>query len=61
MRINRFFSIAAPVCTRCPSCNDHFDNDKKRKLIDSCGHPRCYSCLFAKEECTMCTKAKGEP
>ncbi|KAK0089572.1 hypothetical protein PV325_006701 [Microctonus aethiopoides] len=38
----------------CPSCDMPFDKGKKRRLIDSCGHERCYSCLFRNETCTIC-------
>lgn len=39
----------------CPSCSEPFDNGKKRRLIDSCGHERCYTCMFSKELCSLCT------
>lgn len=39
----------------CPSCNMPFDKGKKRKLIDTCGHERCYSCMFRNEACPLCT------
>ncbi|KAK7578136.1 hypothetical protein V9T40_010341 [Parthenolecanium corni] len=32
-----------------------FDKGKKRKLIDTCGHERCYSCMFRNEACPLCT------
>ena len=38
----------------CPSCHMPFDNGKQRRLLDSCGHERCYSCLFRQEECPVC-------
>lgn len=38
----------------CPSCQMPFDKGKKRKLIDTCGHERCYSCMFKNEACTLC-------
>lgn len=38
----------------CPSCQMPFDKGKKRKLIDNCGHGRCYSCMFKSEECPVC-------
>ncbi|KAJ6636025.1 Protein TANC2 [Pseudolycoriella hygida] len=40
----------------CPSCQMPFDKGKKRKLIDNCGHERCYSCLFKNEECPVCIR-----
>ncbi|KAL0115994.1 hypothetical protein PUN28_011102 [Cardiocondyla obscurior] len=33
-----------------------FDKGKKRRLIDSCGHERCYSCLFRSEVCPLCLR-----
>ncbi|XP_074653753.1 protein TANC2-like [Tubulanus polymorphus] len=38
----------------CPSCHMPFDKGKKRKLIDTCGHERCYSCMFNSDECPLC-------
>ncbi|XP_076032588.1 zinc-RING finger and ankyrin repeat domain-containing protein rolling pebbles isoform X3 [Oratosquilla oratoria] len=38
----------------CPVCRMPFDKGKKRKLIDQCGHERCYSCLFKSEACPIC-------
>lgn len=37
-----------------------FDKGKKRKLIDACGHERCYSCMFRNEACPHC-QAQKEP
>ncbi|XP_037951151.1 protein TANC2, partial [Teleopsis dalmanni] len=39
----------------CPSCRISFDKGKRRKLIDTCGHERCYSCMFRNDQCPMCT------
>ncbi|XP_060525151.1 protein TANC2 isoform X2 [Cylas formicarius] len=39
----------------CPSCDMPFDKGKKRRLIDNCGHERCYSCMFTNESCPLCT------
>ncbi|KAH8268728.1 hypothetical protein KR018_000029 [Drosophila ironensis] len=38
----------------CPSCRISFDKGKRRKLIDNCGHERCYSCMFRNDQCPMC-------
>ncbi|XP_017071015.1 protein TANC2 isoform X8 [Drosophila eugracilis] len=38
----------------CPSCRISFDKGKRRKLIDTCGHERCYSCMFRNDQCPMC-------
>ncbi|KFB34853.1 AGAP004244-PA-like protein [Anopheles sinensis] len=47
----------------CPSCQMPFDKGKKRKLIDACGHERCYSCMFRNEACPHCRAQKeaGQP
>ncbi|KAH1022745.1 hypothetical protein HUJ04_012093 [Dendroctonus ponderosae] len=39
----------------CPSCEMPFDKGKKRRLIDTCGHERCYSCMFTNEVCPLCS------
>lgn len=44
----------------CPSCDMLFDKGKKRRLIDNCGHERCYSCMFTNEACPLCLKSNGE-
>ncbi|XP_071451060.1 protein TANC1 isoform X2 [Hetaerina americana] len=44
----------AAVSSACPSCGMPFDKAKKRRLIDACGHERCYSCMFANEACPLC-------
>ena len=40
----------------CPSCGDYFDSAKKRRLIDNCGHERCYTCMFNKGICPLCNE-----
>ena len=44
----------------CPSCRMPFDKGRKRKLVDTCGHERCYSCMFRNEACPLCL-ATGMP
>ena len=44
----------SPGATVCPSCGSPFDQARKRRLIDTCGHERCYSCMFTSEVCTLC-------
>ena len=39
----------------CPSCLMPFDKNRKRRLIDFCGHERCYACLFSSELCPLCS------
>ncbi|XP_051163378.1 protein TANC2 isoform X2 [Leptopilina boulardi] len=49
--------LSGPMC---PSCEMPFDKGKKRRLIDSCGHERCYSCLFRSEACPLCLRRNEE-
>lgn len=37
-----------------------FDKGKKRRLIDNCGHERCYSCMFTNEACPLCLQSAGD-
>ena len=49
----------------CPSCLMPFDKNRKRRLIDSCGHERCYTCLFSSSassgdpHCPLCSPSPG--
>ncbi len=45
---------SSPGAAVCPSCLAPFDQARKRRLIDACGHERCYSCMFTSEVCTLC-------
>ncbi|CAD7005802.1 unnamed protein product [Ceratitis capitata] len=45
--------------TVCPSCRISFDKGKRRKLIDTCGHERCYSCMFRNDQCPMCMNSNS--
>ncbi|XP_013418941.1 protein TANC2 isoform X2 [Lingula anatina] len=38
----------------CAACHMPFDTGKKRRLIDTCGHERCYMCMFSSDECPLC-------
>lgn len=42
----------------CPICHMPFDKGKKRRLIDACGHERCYMCMFNHDTCPLCDKSK---
>lgn len=44
--------------TCCPCCCMPFDKGKKRKLIDTCGHAKCYTCMFRNESCTICANTQ---
>ncbi|XP_073997696.1 zinc-RING finger and ankyrin repeat domain-containing protein rolling pebbles isoform X4 [Rhodnius prolixus] len=52
--IRKLLEAEDPGEETCPSCNMPFDKGKKRKLIDACGHERCYSCMFTNEICPLC-------
>ncbi|CAH1182734.1 unnamed protein product [Phyllotreta striolata] len=52
--IRRLLDAEYPTSGTCPSCEMPFDKGKKRKLIDNCGHERCYSCMFTNESCPLC-------
>ena len=41
----------------CPSCHLPYDTSKRRMLLDSCGHERCYQCMFNSENCSQCKSA----
>ena len=32
----------------------------KRRLVDSCGHERCYSCIGRNEKCALCIQMGGQ-
>ncbi|KAJ8972079.1 hypothetical protein NQ317_007855 [Molorchus minor] len=53
--IRRLLDSETSASTTCPSCDMPFDKGKKRRLIDNCGHERCYSCMFSSEVCPICT------
>lgn len=38
----------------CASCHQSFGSGKKRKLVDVCGHQRCYSCIVSTDKCPLC-------
>lgn len=42
----------------CPLCHMPFDKGKKRRLIDNCGHAKCYSCMFNSDSCRICENSK---
>ncbi|XP_055957363.1 protein TANC1 isoform X2 [Patella vulgata] len=44
----------------CPACRLPFDAGKKRKLIDACGHERCYMCMFNSEICPLCNYPQAQ-
>lgn len=52
--IRRLLDAEGGGSTCCPSCEMPFDKGKKRRLIDTCGHERCYTCMFTNEVCPLC-------
>ena len=50
------------ICNNNPlfSCRMPFDKARKRKLVDTCGHERCYACMFRNEACPLCFSATGK-
>lgn len=38
----------------CYSCQMPFDKGRKRRVVDNCGHGRCYNCLVTIESCPIC-------
>ncbi|XP_023215585.1 protein TANC2-like [Centruroides sculpturatus] len=38
----------------CSSCHESFGSGRKRKLVDVCGHQRCYSCIVSTDKCPIC-------
>ena len=51
----KFYNMESPKFIICPECNERYNDTTKRRLIDTCGHPRCYSCLFKDNPCPVCT------
>ena len=43
----------------CPGCHLPFDSRNRRMLLDSCGHERCYSCLFMSQDCPLCRRGES--
>ncbi|XP_029189169.2 uncharacterized protein LOC114956276 isoform X1 [Acropora millepora] len=52
---------SSPKFITCPNCNERYDDGHKRRLIDTCGHPRCYSCLFVDKPCPLCKRIPQDP
>merc|ERR1719228_2372252 len=38
-----------------------FDRSRKRRLLDTCGHERCYSCIFRSDVCALCIHTDSTP
>ncbi|XP_046846060.1 uncharacterized protein LOC124439841 isoform X2 [Xenia sp. Carnegie-2017] len=56
MLVFRCSNMESPKCLVCPECSERYNDTKKRRLIDTCGHPRCYSCLMKDNPCPVCAK-----
>ncbi|XP_055997188.1 protein TANC2-like isoform X5 [Ostrea edulis] len=50
----RDLSMEEQMADCCPLCHMPFDKGKKRRLIDTCGHAKCYSCMFNYDSCRIC-------
>merc|ERR1740128_145269 len=46
--------VSSPLPGTCPSCSMPYDRSQKRRLVDSCGHERCYSCIGRNDLCSLC-------
>merc|ERR1712142_128708 len=46
--------VSSPLPGTCPSCRMPYDRSQKRRLVDSCGHERCYSCIGRNDGCSVC-------
>ena len=49
---------SGPAGVVCPGCRVPFNTGKQRRLLDSCGHERCYTCMFQTDQCPICTGNK---
>merc|ERR1740137_44676 len=38
-----------------------YDRSHKRRLVDSCGHERCYSCIGRNYQCSLCLQTGISP
>ena len=49
--------------TVCPTCQMCYDSTGRRKLVDtSCGHSRCFKCMFKINKCPLCVNGiDGSP
>ena len=48
-------TMEAQMMNRCPACRQPFDLGKRRRLVDTCGHERCHSCMFNSDQCPVCS------
>merc|ERR1712123_562645 len=46
--------VSSSLPGTCPSCSMPYDRAQKRRLVDSCGHERCYSCIGRNDHCSLC-------
>ncbi|XP_064471803.1 protein TANC2-like isoform X2 [Ornithodoros turicata] len=48
--------VVGPPATRCPTCQVPFDKGKRRRIIEECGHERCYYCMLNSDGagCSLC-------
>nr|XP_034311495.1 protein TANC2 isoform X3 [Crassostrea gigas] len=58
--ILRDLSMEEQMADCCPLCHMPYDKGKKRRLIDTCGHAKCYSCMFYSESCRICENSGNQ-
>jgi len=53
--------VSPPQPGTCPSCRMPYDRSYKRRLVDSCGHERCYTCIGRNDICSLCLQTGISP
>lgn len=44
---------------KCPICGDYIDQNKKRIILELCGHSKCRQCFITEENgCVLCNREK---
>ena len=50
-------STSTTTAAICPSCQLAYNTGQRRMLVDSCGHQRCYQCMFTTSSCPQCAQS----
>jgi len=53
--VKQLNTMETQMMNRCPACRKPFDLGKRRRLVDTCGHERCHSCMFNSDQCPVCS------
>ena len=53
--VKQLNTMETQMMNRCPACRMPFDLGKRRRLVDTCGHERCHSCMFNSDLCPVCS------